>query len=85
MKASKKIMGEDDDDEGDFLNHLVEEVESEKSIINEAFAIDMVMVLLFATHETTSTALTLLPKFISDHPDVLAELTVCIYTEYIFF
>ncbi|KAF5451524.1 hypothetical protein F2P56_026628 [Juglans regia] len=60
---------------GDFLDHLLEEVESEKSILNESSAIDLVLVLLFAYHETTSTTLTLAPKFISDHPDVLAELT----------
>ncbi|XP_035539710.1 cytochrome P450 87A3-like [Juglans regia] len=40
---------------GDFLDHLLEEVESEKSFLNESAAIDLVLVLLFAYHETTST------------------------------
>ncbi|PON85219.1 Cytochrome P450, E-class, group I [Trema orientale] len=59
---------------GDFLDHLLEEVEKEDTFLSEDIAIDLVFVLLFATYETTSTAITLAVKFISDHPEVLAEL-----------
>ncbi|KAK4578389.1 hypothetical protein RGQ29_028487 [Quercus rubra] len=58
----------------DFLDLLLEEVRKEEKILNEAIAVDLVFLLLFAAHETTSSAMTLLIKFISDHPEVLAEL-----------
>jgi cytochrome P450 len=60
----------------DFLDNLVVEVERKDSILDEAMAIDMVVALLFATYETTSSLMTLGTMFISDHPHVLAELTV---------
>ncbi|KAB1214442.1 Cytochrome P450 87A3 [Morella rubra] len=59
----------------DFLNHLLEEIEREDSFLNEAHVVDMVILILFAVQETTSTSSTLVLKFISKHPDVLAELT----------
>ena len=62
----------------DFLDLLLEEVRKEEKFLNEAIAVDLVFMLLFATHETTSSAMTLLTKFISDHPAVLAELVVCV-------
>ena len=62
----------------DFLDLLLEEVRKEEKILNEAIAVDLVFLLLFATHETTSSAMTLLIKFISDRPEVLAELVVCV-------
>jgi cytochrome P450 len=61
---------------GDFLDNLVVEVEMKESILDEAMAIDLVVALLFATYETTSALMTLGTMFISDHPHVLAELTV---------
>ncbi|PON58006.1 Cytochrome P [Parasponia andersonii] len=61
---------------GYFLDHLLEEVEKEDTFLSEDIAIDLAFVLLFATYETTSTAITLAVKFISDHPEVLAELVV---------
>ncbi len=68
----------------DFLDHLLEEMNKEKTILNEAIIVDMILVLLFATYESASTAMTLIVKFISDHPKVLAELTVCISTVKVF-
>ncbi|XP_022757215.1 cytochrome P450 87A3-like [Durio zibethinus] len=59
----------------DFLDHLLNEVESQDSYLNEQMAIELVFALLFATYETTSAAITLAIKFISDHPKVLEELT----------
>ena len=62
----------------DFLDRLIEEVKREDTILNEANAVNLVFALLFATYETTSKALTLAIKFISDHPQVQAELVVCV-------
>ncbi|KAJ4727017.1 Cytochrome P450 [Melia azedarach] len=59
----------------DFLDHILEEVAREDTILNEAIAIDLIFVLLFATYETTSAAITLLTKYIFDHPKVVEELT----------
>ncbi|KAF3441277.1 hypothetical protein FNV43_RR15190 [Rhamnella rubrinervis] len=62
-------------DDSDFLDYLLEEVKKEDTILSEEIAVDMAFVLLFATYETTSAAITLAVKFISDHPQVLAQLT----------
>nr|QNN89107.1 cytochrome P450 [Azadirachta indica] len=59
----------------DFLDHMLEEVAREDTILNEAIAVDLIFVLLFATYETTSAAITLLTKYIFDHPKVVEELT----------
>ncbi|OMO77221.1 Cytochrome P450 [Corchorus capsularis] len=59
----------------DFLDHLIEELDNKDSILTEPIAIDLIFVLLFASHETTSAAMTLAVKFIADHPEVLEELT----------
>ena len=44
--------------------------------MNEAIAINLVFVLLFAAYETTFEATTLAIKLISDYPQVQAELVV---------
>ena len=62
----------------DFLDLFIEEVKREGAIMNEAIAVNLVFVLLFASYETTSEATTLAIKFISDHPQVQAELVVCV-------
>ncbi|KAI8005253.1 Cytochrome P450 87A3 [Camellia lanceoleosa] len=59
----------------DFLDHLLEEVKKEGTFLTEEIAMDLVFVLLFATYETTSTAVTFATKFLADHPSTLAELT----------
>ncbi|GMY20609.1 cytochrome P450 87A3-like isoform X1 [Fagus crenata] len=58
----------------DFLDHFIEEVKREGAIMNEEIAVNLVFLLLFASYETTSEATTLAIKFISDHPQVQAEL-----------
>ena len=68
---------------GDYLDHLLEELKKEKPILNEAMAINFVFLLLFAAYESTSSAITLAVKFISDNPEVLAELTVCIFLNFL--
>ncbi|XP_038692030.1 cytochrome P450 87A3-like isoform X2 [Tripterygium wilfordii] len=59
----------------DFLDDLLEEIANEDAMMNETIAVELVFMLLFASHETTSTSLTFLVKFISDNPKVLSELT----------
>ncbi|PON57996.1 Cytochrome P [Parasponia andersonii] len=44
---------------GDFLDHLLDEIKKEETFLNEEIAIDMVFLLLFASYETTSSAITL--------------------------
>ncbi|XP_057976089.1 cytochrome P450 87A3 [Malania oleifera] len=58
----------------DFFDYVLEELEKEGTILTEAIALDLMFVLLFASFETTSLALTLAIKFLSDHPLVLKEL-----------
>ncbi|XP_059661725.1 cytochrome P450 87A3-like [Cornus florida] len=59
----------------DFFDYVLEELVKENTILTEAIALDLMFVLLFASFETTSLALTLATKFLSDHPLVLKELT----------
>ncbi|GLT90923.1 hypothetical protein SLE2022_088380 [Rubroshorea leprosula] len=59
----------------DFFDYVLEELEKEGTILTEAIALDLMFVLLFASFETTSLALTLAIKFLSDHPLVLKQLT----------
>nr|DAD47995.1 TPA_asm: hypothetical protein HUJ06_017932 [Nelumbo nucifera] len=62
---------------GDFFDLVVEELEKQGTVLTESIALDLMFVLLFASFETTSLALTLGMKFLSDHPSVLKRLTVC--------
>ncbi|XP_011029202.1 PREDICTED: cytochrome P450 87A3 [Populus euphratica] len=61
--------------ETDFFDYVLEELQKNKTILTEEIALDLMFVLLFASFETTSLALTLAVKFISDHPLVLQKLT----------
>ncbi|XP_062146144.1 cytochrome P450 87A3 [Alnus glutinosa] len=61
--------------QSDFFDYVVEEVKKEGTILTEEIALDLMFVLLFASFETTSLALTLAIKFLSDHPLVLKQLT----------
>lgn len=60
----------------DFFDYVVDELKKERSIMTESIALDLMFVLLFASFETTSLALTLAVKLLSDHPKVVEELTV---------
>ena len=62
--------------QGDFFDHVLEELHRDNTILTEEIALDLMFVLLFASFETTSLALTLAMKFLSDHPRVLKQLTV---------
>lgn len=60
----------------DFLDLLMEEAKKEETIINEAIIVDLVFLLLFASFETSSEAITLVMMFLNNHPSVVRELTV---------
>ncbi|KAL8141661.1 hypothetical protein V2J09_014693 [Rumex salicifolius] len=59
----------------DFYDFVIEELSKEDTILTEAIALDLMFLLLFASYETTSLALTLAMKFLTDHPLVLQTLT----------
>ncbi|XP_031495616.1 cytochrome P450 87A3 [Nymphaea colorata] len=59
---------------GDFFDILVEEVKKEKPVVTEAMALDLMFVLLFASFETTSLALTLGVRLLTENPEVVEKL-----------
>ncbi|XP_039052006.1 cytochrome P450 87A3-like [Hibiscus syriacus] len=61
--------------QSDFFDFVLEELQKEGTILTETIALDLMFVLLFASFETTSLALTLAVKFLSENPTVLKKLT----------
>ncbi|XP_066338115.1 cytochrome P450 87A3-like [Miscanthus floridulus] len=59
---------------GDLLDLLVEELQSEKPVIDEAFGIDALAALLFASFSAVSGTLTLGLKLLNDNPQVVEAL-----------
>ncbi|GAB2300969.1 hypothetical protein Dimus_035005 [Dionaea muscipula] len=59
----------------DFFDYVIEELSKEGTILTEAIALDLMFSLLFASYETTSMALTMAIKFLTDYPLVLRQLT----------
>ncbi|GAB4834376.1 hypothetical protein Ancab_032630 [Ancistrocladus abbreviatus] len=59
----------------DFVDFLLEEVKREDSSLDEEGTVDLVFVLLFASHETASSAMTLAINFLAHNPSVLHQLT----------
>ncbi|RWR95018.1 cytochrome P450 87A3 isoform X1 [Cinnamomum micranthum f. kanehirae] len=60
---------------GDFFDRVIDELQKDRSMLTEATALDLIFVLLFASYETTSLALTMAIKYLSEHPQVLDKLT----------
>lgn len=60
----------------DFLDYLLKEVDDETTFLTEQIAVDLMFVLLFATYETTSAAITLALNFLNRHPQALRQLQV---------
>ncbi|KAJ7944872.1 Cytochrome P450 family protein [Quillaja saponaria] len=60
--------------QSDFYDYVLEELQKEGTVLTAAIALDLMFVLLFASFETTSLALTAAVKFLSDHPRVLEQL-----------
>ncbi|KAK3224688.1 hypothetical protein Dsin_004550 [Dipteronia sinensis] len=61
--------------QSDFFDYVLEELRKEGTILTEAIALDLMFVLLFASYETTSLALTFAIKILSDNPQALKQLT----------
>nr|DAD25187.1 TPA_asm: hypothetical protein HUJ06_026651 [Nelumbo nucifera] len=59
----------------DFLDHVIQEMEKEGTFFTEEASVQLIFALIFATFETTSMALILAIKFLTDNPAVLNELT----------
>ncbi|CAO2188471.1 unnamed protein product [Urochloa humidicola] len=59
---------------GDLVDLLVEELRSEKPLLDENFAIDILTAILFGSFVTISTLLTIGFKFLSDNPEVVETL-----------
>ncbi|KAH6774118.1 cytochrome P450 [Perilla frutescens var. hirtella] len=59
----------------DFFDYVLEELERKDTVVTEGIALDLMFVLLFASFETTSLALTLAVKLLVEHPLVLQALT----------
>lgn len=89
MRMLKKLLQERRENPrkhgSDFFDYVVEELQKEGTILTEAIALDLMFVLLFASFETTSIAITLAIKFLTDHPLVLNQLRVCASTLTIYF
>ncbi|RLM85399.1 hypothetical protein C2845_PM04G05950 [Panicum miliaceum] len=60
---------------GDFLDIVVEELQSEEALVDENFMVDLVCGLIFACIALTPTTLTIGMKFITDSPNVVEALT----------
>uniref|UniRef100_A0A0D9VX32 Cytochrome P450 n=1 Tax=Leersia perrieri TaxID=77586 RepID=A0A0D9VX32_9ORYZ len=59
----------------DFIDVLMEELNEEKPTMSENAALDLVFLLLFASFETTASAITAVLTFLTHNPEVLQELT----------
>ncbi|KAK2372160.1 cytochrome P450, family 708, subfamily A, polypeptide [Trifolium repens] len=58
----------------DFFDYVIEELRKKGTMLTEAIALDLMFVLLFASFETTSLALTYAIKLLSDNPLVFKQL-----------
>nr|XP_017232293.1 PREDICTED: cytochrome P450 87A3-like isoform X3 [Daucus carota subsp. sativus] len=58
----------------DFYDYVLEELQRKNTVLTEAIALDLMFVLLFASFETTSLAITYAIKILVDHPHILKEL-----------
>ncbi|KAL3499400.1 hypothetical protein ACH5RR_038493 [Cinchona calisaya] len=61
--------------QSDFFDYVLQELGRKDTILTEAIALDLMFVLLFASFETTSLALTLAVKLLAEHPLALKGLT----------
>ncbi|GMH26598.1 hypothetical protein Nepgr_028441 [Nepenthes gracilis] len=59
----------------DFVDFLLEEVDKADEVLDEDGAVDLIFLLLFASHETVSSAMTVAINFLAENPSVLEELT----------
>ncbi|VVB00126.1 unnamed protein product [Arabis nemorensis] len=59
---------------GDFMEIMIDEVEKEGDTVNEERSVELILSLLIASYETTSTMTAITVKFIAENPKVLMEL-----------
>ncbi|KAL5210626.1 hypothetical protein ABZP36_006249 [Zizania latifolia] len=59
----------------DFIDVLIEELKQEKPTVSENAALDLLLLLLFASFETTSSAIAAVLSFLTDNPKALQELS----------
>ncbi|KAK1374411.1 Cytochrome P450, family 87, subfamily A, polypeptide 2 [Heracleum sosnowskyi] len=58
----------------DFFDYVLEDLQRKDTVLTEAIALDLMFVLLFASFETTSLAITYAIKILAEHPHILKEL-----------
>ncbi|KAM3379412.1 hypothetical protein P3S68_011826 [Capsicum galapagoense] len=79
MKMLKRMLEEKKSqpkkEQSDFFDYVLEELQNKETILTEAIALDLMFVLLFASFETSSLAITLAIKFLHEHPKAMKELT----------
>ncbi|XP_076953242.1 cytochrome P450 87A3-like [Bidens hawaiensis] len=59
----------------DFFDYVLEELKQNDTILTEEIALDFMFLLLFVNYETTSKAIIMAIKFLTDNPRALKELT----------
>jgi cytochrome P450 len=64
---------------GDLLDIVVADLQSEKPVATEKFAIDAIAALLFASFATIASTLTVAMKFLTDNSKVVEALTVSLF------
>ncbi|KAK3121408.1 hypothetical protein QOZ80_8BG0652560 [Eleusine coracana subsp. coracana] len=80
MKALKQLLDEkqkntERQERMDLLSLLIRDLEMEKHGLTEEYVLNVLFSIVFASFETTSTALTVALKFLMDNPAALQELT----------
>jgi len=80
MKMLKQQLGERrnaaEREAVDFFDVVIDEMDRPGSEMSESIALDLLFLMLFASHETTSIGLTAILKFLTDNPKTLQELAV---------
>lgn len=61
----------------DFFDYVLEELNKDDTILTEEIALDLMFLLLFASFATTSLAIIVAIKLLTDNPRALKEITVC--------
>ncbi|RLN16659.1 hypothetical protein C2845_PM02G03600 [Panicum miliaceum] len=79
MKMLKQQLGErrnaaSEREAVDFFDVVIDELDRPGSETSENIALDLLFLMLFASHETTSIGLTAILKFLTDNPKALQEL-----------
>jgi cytochrome P450 family 26 subfamily A len=60
----------------DFIDQLIEDVKEDRSEMTEEIGLDLIVAVLFASSDTTSSVMTIIVRFLTDNPKALLELIV---------